>query len=78
MGEAEALMDELRHGVRAVTVAGVVALLVLLFPLALSPGPGNVSFAGIGATPVVIDPKRVEIMMGRLNARGELVLEQLD
>lgn len=29
------------------------------------------------ATPVVIDPKCVEMMMGRLNARGELVLDQL-
>lgn len=44
----KALMDELQHGVRAVTVASVVALLVFLFLLAFSPGPGNAFFAGIG------------------------------
>ncbi|MCT1364084.1 MULTISPECIES: hypothetical protein [unclassified Microbacterium] len=30
------------------------------------------------AIPVPIDPKRVESMMGKLNARGDLVLDQLD
>lgn len=33
-----------------VTLAGCVALVVFLFPLAYSPGPGNAFFAGIGAS----------------------------
>lgn len=42
-------MDELPQWVRVVTAASSIGLLVFLFPLALSPGPGNVFFAGIGA-----------------------------
>lgn len=34
----------------AMTIESCVALVVFLFPLAYSPGPGNAFFAGIGAT----------------------------